>query len=136
MTSVVLLRGVNDGSQCSINAITDATEAATGFRPRVMCIAKAAFKAIATQVPFDEAAGRLVHIWTASQRFTFDQALADTLLGTRESLHITEAAVYLHAPKGIGRSKPAEKIESLAGLPCTARNLNTVNKLVEKLDAR
>ena len=38
---------------------------------------------------------------------------------------------YLHAPKGIGRSKLVANIESCLGVSCTGRNLNTINKLKE-----
>jgi uncharacterized protein (DUF1697 family) len=36
----------------------------------------------------------------------------------------------LHAPDGIGRSKLAAKIEKTLGVPTTARNWNSVTKLL------
>ena len=116
-------------------AVEDAIEALKGFRPRVLVLSAASFIKIAADTPFDEPVGKLLHIWFASVPFTFDQAKADGLLAPSERLHISEQAIYLHAPDGIGRSKLAEKMERLAGVPCTARNLNTVRKLIEMLDA-
>jgi len=60
---------------------------------------------------------------------------ADSLRAESETLTITPTAIFLHAPDGIGRSKLAAKIETVAGAPCAARNMSTVNKLPEVLDA-
>ena len=48
-----------------------------------------------------------------------------------EEFHLNENIFYLHAPAGIGRSRLAAKIESLLKVPVTARNGNTVEKLVQ-----
>ncbi len=120
----------------ALNAIDieDAIEAAKAFRPRVLVIPAAAFRNIVAQPPFAEPEGKLLHIWFAAAPFTFDQKKADNLRANSEALHIGARAIYLHAPNGIGRSKLAAKIEALAGVPCTARNMNTVRKLLEMLD--
>ncbi len=112
-----------------------AIEEVKGFRPRVMVISADEFREIAAQNPFDEPEGKLLHIWFASAAFTFDQEKAASLQAVSEVLHIGARAIYLYAPDGIGRSKLAEKMERLAGVPCTARNMNTVRKLLEMLDA-
>ena len=57
------------------------------------------------------------------------------LAAETESFEIAARAFNLHAPDGIGRSKLAEKVERLLGVPATARNLNTCRKLLEMLDA-
>ena len=38
---------------------------------------------------------------------------------------------YLHAPAGIGQSKLAQRYEKLLGVAATARNWNTVLKVIE-----
>ena len=43
--------------------------------------------------------------------------------------------MYFHAPDGMGRSKFGARAESHLGVSATARNLNTVAKLREMLDA-
>lgn len=116
-------------------AVSSAVEAANGFRPRVMVFDGQTFQQIAACPPVDEPDGKLLHIWFSSGPFTFDQEKADKLRAETETLHILPGAIYLHAPKGIGRSKLAAKIEALAGVPCTARNMNTVRKLLQMLDA-
>ncbi len=110
-------------------------EAEKGFRPSVMVFSQAAFLEIAGAPPFAEPEGKFLHIWFAANPFTFDQEKADSLRADTERLHISARAIWLHAPNGIGRSKLAAKIEALAGVPCTARNTNTVAKLLEMLDA-
>jgi len=119
----------------SAEAVEAEIVAAKGFRPRVMVVPAKVFLDIAAQNPFQEPDGKLLHIWFATAAFTFDQEKADSLQVESEALHVGAQAIYLHAPKGIGRSKLAAKIEQLAGVPCTARNMNTVRKLLEMLDA-
>jgi uncharacterized protein (DUF1697 family) len=40
----------------------------------------------------------------------------------------------LYAPDGIGRSKLAAKIEKALGVPVTARNWNTVGKIIAMVE--
>ena len=115
-------------------ALAGVIEAAKGFRPSVMVFPQTEFQHLTDESPFDEPDGKLLHIWFTATAFTFDQEKANSLTTASESLHIAERAIWLHAPSGIGRSKLAAKIESLAGVPCTARNMNTVRKLREMLD--
>ncbi len=114
--------------------IAEMIENTKGFLPQVMVFHAADFLNIAKQVPFDEPDGKLAHIWFPTGSFTFNQEKADSLLAEGETLSVAEKAIYLHAPDGIGRSKLAANIEKLAGVPCTARNLNTVNQLLEMLE--
>ncbi len=115
--------------------IANAVATAKGFKPQVLIFSAENFAQIARDMPFTEPNGKLAHIWFATTPFTFDQATADTLRTNTERLHITRKAIYLHAPDGIGRSRLAAKIETLAGVPGTARNMNTVTKLIDLLDA-
>lgn len=117
-------------------AIADAIMDANSFRPQVMVFSATEFRKAIAQVPINEPIGKLTHIWFTKMPFIFDHTKADRLIDATETLHVTEKTIILHAPKGIGRSKLVAKIEALAGVPCTARNMNTVNKLVEMLDGR
>ena len=47
-----------------------------------------------------------------------------------EKFKLEERIFYLHAPDGIGRSKLAAAVEQSLGVVVTARNLNTVNRLI------
>jgi uncharacterized protein (DUF1697 family) len=115
-------------------AVADVIEDAKGFRPSVMVFLRADFMRATDESVFNEPDGKLLHIWFTASAFTFDQEKADSLRAESESLHVTERAIWLHAPNGVGRSKLAAKVEVLAGVACTARNMNTVRKLREMLD--
>lgn len=52
------------------------------------------------------------------------------LKSPREDFRLIQQVFYLYAPDGIGRSKLAEKVEKNLGVPATARNWNTVSKLL------
>jgi uncharacterized protein (DUF1697 family) len=47
-----------------------------------------------------------------------------------EEFNLNKNIFYLYAPDGIGRSKLAAKVEHALGVPVTARNWNTVSKLI------
>jgi len=59
-----------------------------------------------------------------------DIAALNAIKSSTESFHLGKHALYLHAPEGIGRSKLAAKIEQRLGVPTTARNGNTLNKML------
>lgn len=54
----------------------------------------------------------------------------------KEQFEIRGNVFYLYAPDGIGRSKLAASVERLLGVPVTARNWNTVTRLVEMVSRR
>ena len=56
--------------------------------------------------------------------------LLERLQTGEEHFRLTEAVFYLHAPAGIGRSKLAAKVEKALGVSPTARNWQTVSKLL------
>jgi len=55
----------------------------------------------------------------------------DALKSPSETYELGAAALYPHAPDGIGRSKLVEKVEKCLGVEATARNWRTVSKLHE-----
>jgi len=112
------------------DAISTSIEAAKGFRPSVIVIPRATFVAIADANPFPDVEGKTLHIWFLTKPPNFDIDRAAKLATSTERYHVTNGAIYLHAPDGIGRSKLAAKIEALAHVPATARNWNTVTKLL------
>lgn len=52
-----------------------------------------------------------------------------------EKIAIVGRVAYLHTPNGFGTSKMAERFDKLIGVPNTARNWNTVLKLMELAEA-
>ena len=51
-----------------------------------------------------------------------------------EGFAVIGRTAYLHTPNGFGTSKLAEKFDRGIGVPNTARNWNTVLKLMELAD--
>lgn len=118
------------------HAIESGIESAVGFRPRALVLTNATFRRIASDDPFRTKAeeGKHVHVWFLARRAKSADLDAIQALATRtERWQLDAKAFYLHAPDGIGRSKLAEKVESLLGVAATARNGNTIEKLLALL---
>ncbi len=99
-----------------------------GFTPAVFLLTLADYDAILAANPY-RAEGRAdsakVHIFflaTPAPVPEADLATLRTFAAGGEALHLTDAALYLHAPHGIGRSVLAEKIPRFVKTPQTARN--------------
>ena len=110
--------------------IAVAIDEAKGFRPKVMILGLEVFIQIAGACDFPTDDGKLVHLWFLCGKPEFDDAKAAVLAIPSEKYLVTDQAIYLHAPDGIGRSKLAAAMEKLAGVPATARNWNTVSKML------
>lgn len=54
---------------------------------------------------------------------------------TGEQIEVVDKVAYLHTPHGFGTSKFAERFDKLIGVPNTARNWNSVLKLLELAEA-
>ncbi|HHS94736.1 MAG TPA: DUF1697 domain-containing protein [Rhodobacterales bacterium] len=110
-----------------------AIETHHGFRPSALVLSGARFRQIADAFPWPEAweTPAQGHIWfLASPPDRPDLAALEDLASPSERFTLTQQALYLHAPDGIGRSKLAAKAERLIGVPATARNLGSVSKLI------
>ena len=104
-----------------------------GFRPAVFALSAEELREAADGNPFESDAGKTVHFFFCSPepRHT-NLALLESVKGPDEAYRLSGAVFYLYAPDGIGRSRLAEKIgKALPGVEITARNLNTVNKLLD-----
>lgn len=103
-----------------------------GIAPEVFLYTPPEFAAIADECPYANegfADGTKVHVFYLMRPCGF---VADDFAEwvTVERLHITERAIHLHAPDGVGRSKLAEMIGRRVKVPMTARNWNTVQALL------
>jgi uncharacterized protein (DUF1697 family) len=56
-------------------------------------------------------------------------------VATTERFTLTDHALYLHAPGGIGRSALVDRLERALGVPCTARNWRSVQAIAALLKA-
>jgi len=104
-----------------------------GFRPAVFALSAEELRQAAAQNPFDPEAGKQVHFFfCAPEPPRADTGLLDSLKAPNEAYMLIGKVFYLYAPDGIGRSRLAEKVgKALPGTEITARNLNTINKLLE-----
>ena len=65
-----------------------------------------------------------------SNSYLKSQGLLASIQSRTEDFRLVERVFYMYAPDGIGRSKLAAKVEKALGVPVTARNWNTVSKLL------
>ena len=114
--------------------ISAAVAAAKGFHPQVMLLTAQDLAAAIHDNPYLSAAADPRHL-----QYYFIERVPDnpdiqameSLCTPTEAFQLHGRVLYLHAPDGIGRSKLAERIERLIGVPMTARNGRTVAKLAE-----
>jgi uncharacterized protein (DUF1697 family) len=109
------------------------------FQPKVMIFPASDFSLFLSTNPFKAVYSEAKHV----HLFFFEQApLNPNLTGLAqlkapsEQFELQLKAFYLYAPEGVGRSKLAEKVEKYLGVSTTARNLNTVLKLNELVNAK
>lgn len=109
-----------------------------GFRPAVLLLSGKDLRSIAAANPFPEAEAdpKTLHV-----QFLAEPATEADLEGMarwrseNERFHLTEDALYFHAPDGIGRSKLAARMERLLGVAGTGRNFRTVAILLAMTSA-
>ncbi len=117
--------------------IADAIESSAGFRPRVMILTADEFRSVAAGNPFPTDEPKAMHVyfldgppnWTA-------KAEMEAVKSDIERFYITDRAVYLHTPEFLTGSLLAPRLERLIGVPATARNWRTVEKILTMLDER
>ncbi len=106
-----------------------------GFKPAVFILSKAELKKAVANNPFQNDHGKTIHFFFLKEDPSkIDYELLDSLKSESEAYQLIEKVFYLYAPDGIGRSKMVEKIgKAFPGVTMTARNLNTINKLMEMI---
>ncbi|WP_420858189.1 DUF1697 domain-containing protein [Marivivens marinus] len=100
----------------------------------IMVLPGAALHQVLDDCPIAPAAGNQLHgafLWADPH---FDDALYAQLRTPTEEIRLQGRVAWVHTPDGFGRSKLAEKLPKVLGVDFTARNLNTIRKLVEMLD--
>ena len=104
-----------------------------GFTPYVLLLDPQALTEAAAKNPFPagEAEPKSLHLFfLASIPTEPDLAALESIKIPTEQFKLMGKVFYLHAPDGVGRSKLAAKAEKLLGVEVTARNWNTVVKLI------
>jgi len=110
--------------------LSKAIENKKGFTPKVIFKAAAAFANAINQNPFPTEDGKALHFFFLSSTPSEENLEKLTAMRSEgEAFKLIADVFYLYAPKGIGRSKLAAGAEKALGVPVTARNWNTVEKL-------
>lgn len=105
-----------------------------GFDVPVLVLDEDTMRAVLDACPCPDEKGNLAHAYLCYDDPKIDHANVEALRATSENVTVVGRTVWLHAPDGVGRSKLAAKMEKLIGVEATARNLNTVRKMVEMLE--
>lgn len=123
-----------DGTEAEAEAAIEAlVEEASGLKAIAIVRSAARFAQIAAANPFPEAASNMLHLCLTKFPPNADAAerMAPRALGG-ERVAVTDSAIWIDFAGGVGTSKltPAT-LDKAAGSTLTARNWNTVRKLVE-----
>jgi uncharacterized protein (DUF1697 family) len=111
-----------------------AVSKAHGFRPRVLILTRSQIARAAAANPFPQASEnpQSVHLFfLGAKPRTPDLEAIERVKAKSERWALKGKVFYLHTPDGFGQSKLAERVERLLGVEATARNWNTVTKLLE-----
>ena len=105
-----------------------------GFKKDIMLVARADWAKLIKQNPFPQAVDKP----TTLHAFVLDRApkkeAIEALMAraaTHEAVVVKGKVLYFHAPEGFGTSKLPPVIDRTLGVVSTARNWNTVMKLME-----
>ena len=107
-----------------------------GFEPRVMIFSEDVLRNAMEENPFPTNEGKALHLFFFESEP--EQPNIERLLSMKtgsENFELGKWGFYLLTPDGLGRSKLAPAVEKALGVPVTARNWNTVNKLASMLKA-
>ncbi len=134
----VVLRSQHTNRVVLCDRIGEAISGAFGFAPAVQALTASELQSIIAANPFPDAVNepRSLHVTFPSAAPAADLEAMRAMAAPSETFVLTESALYLHAPDGIGRSKFAANVEKLLGVEATARNWRTVMKLAELAGAR
>lgn len=111
--------------------ISLAVENVKGFKPGVLLLSPKEFQTAIDECPFSSDEGKLLHFFFLSEMPEEpDLESLEALKSETEEYRLINKVFYLYAPDGVGRSKLASKVEKAMGVPVTARNWNTVRKVL------
>ncbi len=124
---------VYDSTDAPSRAIDALVEERFGFCPSVFTLTLEALQEAAANNPWPDAPGKAVHfVFCSGNPGDVDRDLLDSLRTRSEAFRQVGQVFYLHTPDGFGRSKLANNLDrAFRGVAITARNLNTVNRLLE-----
>lgn len=110
-----------------------------GFSPALFILGLAQFKAVLAANPYrkqGQADGSKVHVFfLAAPAKGTDLAGMTAVKATDEAFTLTEGALYLNAPSGIGRSVLVDKLEKFITVPMTSRNQRSCETILTMAEA-
>lgn len=114
--------------------ITHAFQQRRGFAPALLLLTPDELRRAIDENPFHEAQTepKTLHLFflaAAPARPDLEKIARLARPDERYALH--ERVFYLHAPHGVGRSKLAAGVEKALGVPVTARNWQTVTRVMD-----
>ena len=105
-----------------------------GFSPKILILKLGEFEAAIANNPYPHAEDnpKTLHLFfMESEPQGIDLETIESLKISSESFSVHGKVFYLHAPDGIGRSKLAARVEKTLGVPVTARNWRSVQKIFD-----
>ena len=120
------------------NKISEMINMKFGFLPKVLLFNFSELQVALSECPYltvggEVSEGKTVHFYfcDSEPKLNLEQSeKISSLCSESEQYTLNGSVFYLYAPNGIGRSKLAAKVEPYLGVGVTARNLNTVRKLL------
>lgn len=107
-----------------------------GFAPKVLLLTITEFSSAIENNPYSVEDGKLLHFFFLSEAPSSpDLEKLEALKLPSEIYELKGDVFYFFAPDGVSRSKLFAKVEKCLGVPVTARNWNTVNKLASMISA-
>jgi len=132
----VIFRAKKQAPAALARKIQGAIEGEFGFRPEVILRTTEEFRAALAANPFagrrGVEPGKLLVTFLASEPVPGAEATIRSLSAHPEELHLIGRELYIYFPNGAGQSKlPWSSVEKLFKVTGTARNLNSVIKMLE-----
>jgi len=102
-----------------------------GFEPKVILIDESALQEAIDNTPFATDNAKALHLFfLATPPASPDLARLLAIKSGTEEFKLINGTFYLFTPDGVGRSRLPASIERCLGVTATARNWNTVRKLL------
>ena len=106
-----------------------------GFEPKILLLGGQELQAAIKNNPFSTDEGKALHFYFLDAiPKNPDLTKLEGLKSDSEEFRLDGRVFYLHAPDGIGRSRLAAAVERSMGVAVTARNWNTVSKLISMVE--
>jgi uncharacterized protein (DUF1697 family) len=130
----VVLEHAEAGADKLANLISETVIKRFGFEPRVLLLTADQLREAHRNNPFPEGKEdpKTLHLYfLANDPTDMDGDALNNMKISTERYELIDRVFYLHAPDGIGRSKLAARVEKCLGVPATARNWRTVEKILQ-----